>query len=173
MIRTAGDGTRRARPAPPGLRSSTPDPDAGRAVIEVIFLGVLLLIPALYILISLLRLQATSFAVSQAARDAGRAVDSAPTITEGIDRAQRITAIDLADQRVPADQLTVHFVSTGADCATGARIIPTLEPGAVYDICVVAVIALPGVPTAVTGTHNTVTGSYTIHIGDLREGRGP
>ena len=39
-----------------------------------------------------------------------------------------------------------------------------------YDICVVAVVSFPGVPTVVTGTQNTVTGVFTLHVGDFREG---
>jgi hypothetical protein len=36
---------------------------------------------------------------------------------------------------------------------------------------VIVVVDLPGVPTAVTGSRNTVTGVYTVHIDELREGR--
>ncbi len=144
--------------------------DAGRAIIEVIFLAVLLLIPVVYILISVLRLQAATFAVSQAARDAGRVIDAAPSVDEAIARAQQIARIDLADQHIPDSGLTLRFVAAGNDCKNGTSIPPTLDAGATYDICIIAVVSLPGVPTAVTGAHNTVTGVYTVHIGDLREG---
>ncbi len=147
------------------------DGDDGRAIIEVIFLAVLMLIPVLYIMISLLRLQAATFAVTQAARDAGRVVDTAPTMEEGIARAGQIAAIDLADQNFPHDGITLQFVAPGADCHGSTPVTPTLDAGAVYDICVTAEVSLPGVPTVLTGHHNTVTGVYTIHIGDLREGR--
>ena len=56
------------RPAPVGER------DGGRAVIEVVILGVLVLIPTIYLLIGVLRVQAATLAVNQAARDAGRAM---------------------------------------------------------------------------------------------------
>jgi hypothetical protein len=147
------------------------DGDNGRAIIEVIFLAVLMLIPVVYILISLLRLQSATFAVTQAARDAGRAVDAAPDVDEGIARAGQIAAIDLADQNFPNDQITLQFVAPGADCHDSTPVTPTLDAGAVYDICVTAVVSLPGVPTVLTGNKNTVTGVYTVHIGDLREGR--
>ena len=147
------------------------DGDDGRAIIEVIFLAVLMLIPVLYIMINLLRLQSATFAVTQAARDAGRVVDAAPTMEEGIARAGQIAAIDLADQNFPNDELTLQFVAPGADCHNSTPVTPTLNAGAVYDICVTAVVTLPGVPTVLTGNNNTVTGVYTIHIGDLREGR--
>jgi hypothetical protein len=145
--------------------------DSGRALIEVIFLAVLMLIPVIYILISVLRLQATTFAVTQAARDAGRAIDSAPTIDDGISRARQIAEIDLADQNIPTDQLTLQYITAGTDCTPTNAINPTLQSGAVYDICVTAIVHLPGVPSILTGSNNTITGVYTIHIGDLRENR--
>jgi len=146
-------------------------PDSGRALIEVIFLAVLLLIPVVYILISVLRLQATTFAVTQAARDAGRAIDSAATIDDAIARAQEIAAIDLADQNVPNDNITVQYVAAGTTCNWANAITPSLAGGSVYDVCVTAVVALPGVPSILTGSNNTITGVYTVHIGDLRETR--
>jgi len=144
--------------------------DDGRAVIEVIFLAVLLLIPVLYILISLLRLQSATFAVTQAARDAGRVIDSAPSIEAGLSRAQQIAAIDLDDQNIPNKQITLQFVAAGADCHGSAPIAATLDAGATYDVCITAVVTLPGIPSVLSGRNNTVTGVYTVHIGDLREG---
>ena len=158
-------------PGADGISDDCSDGDTGRAIIEVIFLAVLMLIPVVYILISLLRLQSATFAVTQAARDAGRVVDAAPTMDEGIARAQQIAAIDLTDQNFPSNQITLQFVAPGADCHDSTPVTPTLDAGAVYDVCVTAVVSLPGVPTVLTGNKNTVTGVYTVHIGDLREGR--
>ena len=62
----ADDGRPADRPA------DCPANDEGRALIEVIFLAVLILIPTVYILISFLRIQSATFAVSQGAREAGR-----------------------------------------------------------------------------------------------------
>lgn len=155
----------------PGTDDATNnDPDAGRAIIEVVFLAVLMLIPVLYLLISLLRIQAATVAVTQAARDAGRAIDTAPTIDEGIARARQIATIDLADQHIPTDNITLQFVSPGAACTADNTVAPSLDPGAVYDLCITTTLALPGIPTIVTGTNNTATGVYTVHIGELREG---
>ena len=144
--------------------------DGGRAIIEVIFLAVLMLIPVVYILISVLRIQAATFAVTQAARDAGRAIDGATTIDDGVAKAREIARIDLADQNVSDDQLTLTFVAPGGGCTGESTVTPSLDGGSTFDICVTAVITLPGVPSVMTGSRNTVTGVYTEHIGDLREG---
>ena len=151
-------------------RAGTDHRDDGRAVIEVVFLAVLVLIPVTYLLIGLVRIQAATLAVTQAARDAGRAIDTAPTINEGINRARQIATIDLADQNIPTGNITLQFVSPGAACTADNAVPPSLTPGAVYDVCITTTLALPGIPTIVTGRNNTATGVYTIHISELREG---
>ena len=87
--------------------------DEGRALIEVVFLAVLILIPTVYILVSVLRIQAATFAVAQGARDAGRVMDSRPTIAVGVARAEEIARLALTDQTVPADGLDLRFVPVG------------------------------------------------------------
>ncbi len=147
------------------------DQDGGRALIEVVFLAVLLLIPTVYILATVMRIQAATFAVSQGARDAGRVMDAAPTPAAGVVRAQEIARLALVDQRVPADGMQVRFVTTGSDCVSAPQVAPSLRPGDVYDVCVVALVTFPGVPSVVTGSQNTVTGVFTLHVGDFREGQ--
>ena len=171
--RRAWPGFRRSMAGPGSGRTdagANAEPDAGRAIIEVIFLAVLVLIPTVYILASIMRIQAATFAVTEAARDAGRVMDSAPTLADGVARAQEIAQIALADQRVPTDGMDLRFVSAGSDCASGGEITPSLRAGDVYDICVVAGVTLPGVPSVVSGSRNTVTGVFTMHVGDFREG---
>lgn len=145
------------------------DDDDGRALIEVIFLAVLILIPTIYILVTILKIQSATFAVAQGARDAGRVMDSAPTTTVGVARAQEIARLALTDQNVSADGMELRFVPVGADCVSSPEIAPSLRAGTVYDVCVVAVVSLPGVPTVITGSKNTVTGVFTLHVGDFRE----
>jgi hypothetical protein len=171
--RRAWPGFRRSMAGPRSGRTdagANAEPDAGRAIIEVIFLAVLVLIPTVYILASIMRIQAATFAVTEAARDAGRVMDSAPTLADGVARAQEIAQIALTDQRVPTDGMDLRFVSAGSDCASGGEITPSLRAGDVYDICVVAGVTLPGVPSVVSGSRNTVTGVFTMHVGDFREG---
>ncbi len=166
------DATAPAIPADGG--SSTPpaeNGDDGRALIEVVFLAVLLLIPTVYILATVMRIQAATFAVSQGARDAGRVMDAAPTPAIGVARAQEIAHLALTDQRVSADGMQLRFVPTGSDCVSAPQVPPTLRPGDVYDVCVVALVTFPGVPSVVTGSQNTVTGVFTLHVGDFREGQ--
>lgn len=166
-----GGRTRKCRGlAASGRRAADDD---GRAMIEVIFLAVLVLIPIVYLLSSVLRIQSATFAVTQAARDIGRLIETASdpgTAAARVDQSAAIAMQALSDQHVPADQPSVRFVDAGADCRRAAGTSPTLAAGAQYDVCVIATIHLPGIPTVLSGSANTVTGVYTVHIGDLREG---
>lgn len=144
--------------------------DAGRAVLEFIVLGVLVMIPVLYIAMSLLTVQATTFAAAQAARDAARLLDNAPSVGLGETRALAAARQTLADQSLPATGVRLHYVDAGADCATAAQRRPDLSPGAVYDVCVTVPLVLPLLPADLTAA-NTVTGVFTLHVGEFRESR--
>ncbi len=151
------------------LRAREPASDGGRAVIEVLLLAVLLMIPVTYIMIGVLRLQSATMAVAQAARDVGRLIETSsgtPTIGE----ATVLAETALLDQNISAAAMQIRTVPTGADCRQAAQAAVSRKAGATYDVCVIAVVTLPGVPTIVAGTDNTVTGVYTVHIGELKEG---
>lgn len=148
----------------------SPSRDDGRAIIEVVFLAVLLLIPTVYILIGVIRLQATTLAIAQSARDVGRLIETAPQLPTA-DQALAVARIALDDQHVGAGELRVVTTGRGGSCADATATAFSREPGSDYDVCVIVAIDLPGVPTAVTGSRNTVTGVYTVHIDELREGR--
>ena len=60
---------RACAPAPAGPRA---DRDDGNAIVEFVYLAVLLMVPLVYVLLTVFRVQAASYAVSSAAREAGR-----------------------------------------------------------------------------------------------------
>lgn len=142
----------------------------GRAVIEVVLLAVLLLIPTVYILIGVLRLQAATMAVAQAARDVGRLIETSTGLPSAAD-ARQVAEIALADQHVDDTRLTIVTTGPGDDCSQATEAAFSRQPGTDYDLCVIAVITLPGIPAILTGDANTVTGVYSVHIDELREGR--
>jgi hypothetical protein len=150
--------------------SSDDSADAGRAVVEVIWLAVLVLIPVVYILLSIIRIQATTFAVTQAARDAARILDTSPNLAVGLQGANGAARQAMLDQNIPPDAMTLTFVATGTDCATAPRVAPTLTPGSTVDVCVQTLLDLPLLPTELTAG-NTATGVYTLRVGEFRERR--
>lgn len=155
---------------PPPAASPRVGGDGGRAIIEVVFLAVLLLIPTVYILIGVIRLQAATLAVAQSARDVGRLIETLSRLPTA-DQALAVARIALDDQHVASDGLRIVTTGRGGVCADATATAFSREPGSDYDVCVIVVVDLPGVPTAVTGSRNTVTGVYSVHIDVLREGR--
>jgi hypothetical protein len=89
--------------------------DDGRAVIEFIFLGILLLLPLLYLVLTMARLQAASFSASLAAREAGRAFVTADTDAEGRARATAAARLAFGDFGF-RDDATVTVTCDGAPC---------------------------------------------------------
>lgn len=72
--------------------------DSGSAIIELTWLGILLLVPLLYLVLALARLQAGSYAVAQASREAGRAFVTASDPAAAEPRAEAAAGIAFADQ---------------------------------------------------------------------------
>ncbi len=83
--------------APPREDRSRGAPDEGRAILEFIFLGVLLLLPLTYLVLTAARLQAASFSASLAGREAGRAFVTAPSDPEAYARARAAAALAFSD----------------------------------------------------------------------------
>jgi Flp pilus assembly protein TadG len=112
--------------------------DEGTATIEFTFLSVLLLVPLVYVVLSASQVQRTAYAVSEAARDAGRAYVRADTAGDGERRAGAAAALAFRDQglELPPGALTI---SCSAD--------PCLTPGARVTVAIRAQAVLPGVPS--------------------------
>jgi Tfp pilus assembly protein PilV len=108
--------------------------DSGVAVLEVLVLGVGLLVPLLYGAISVMQVQAASFAATSAAREAARVHVGAATPAEGRRLARRAAATVLADAGVRAS-------SVGIRCVGGC-----LAPGSRTDVTVTVDVALPLLP---------------------------
>lgn len=154
------------RCAPPADRGPR---DSGRAILEVIFGAVLLLIPTVYILITVFKFQAATFAVTQAARDVGRVISI--TFPSGtLSQAQQVAEVALADQQLSARTVVIRFTEPGASCDAGSTTLPPLRAGSRFDVCVTTVVDLPGVPSVIGGSRNTVTGVYSLAINEFVEG---
>lgn len=153
------------RVALPGRRA---DGDAGSATIEFIFVGLLVLVPLLYLGVAVFEVQRNTFAVTQAAREAGRAFATADDVSTGEARARYAVTLALTDQGLDATDTDVRFGPVGSGCRGGAA---TLDPGADFEICVVRHFRVPGVPTILDGGNNTATGRYVVHVDDFRSVR--
>ena len=87
---------------PRGSNSHDEVGDAGNAVIEFVFVAMLILIPLVYFVVAVASVQRSSVAVTHAAREAGRAFATADSTDQGLQRAEGAVRLALADQGLSA-----------------------------------------------------------------------
>ncbi|MCC2316854.1 TadE/TadG family type IV pilus assembly protein [Cellulomonas chengniuliangii] len=125
-------------------RLATAGDDRGNAVVEFLGAALLLIIPVVYLVLVLGRLQAATFAVEGAARESGRAFARAEEPSAGTERAIAAVGLALADQGFgdasPSQALTL-----------GCSSVPCLEPGSEVSAEVEIAVPLPFVPSFVRG----------------------
>jgi hypothetical protein len=98
MANAAMDGVR----APHPKRRRLTD-DEGSASLEFITVGMLLLVPLVYLILTLSAIQAGVFAVEGAARQAARVFVQSATVAQGTERAHNALSFALADHGLSAD----------------------------------------------------------------------
>ena len=110
--------------------------EEGSAIVEFVFLGVLLLVPLVYLTMAVARIQAGSYAVTTAAREAGRAFVTAEAGQDAGARARAASEVAFRDQ---------GFVGTGSlEIACSAS--PCLTPDARIETTTRVTVPLPLVP---------------------------
>lgn len=143
--------------------------DRGNAVIEFIFVAVMILVPMVYFVTAVASVQRSNLGVSQAAREAGRAFATGASTQDGVARAQAAVRLALADEGLP-DDAQLRYVPVEGGCESG-QIEPVLAAGVEFAICVVRHTLLPGVPTLLAGHGITTIGRYVVHVDDFRSVR--
>lgn len=123
--------------------------DRGSAVVEFLGVSLLMLVPVVYLILTLGQIQAASFAAEGAAREAGRLIAQAETYEEGLTAAHLAVELAFADQGVEVSGSQVLQVTCQAD--------PCLSPGAYVYLSVRSSVDLPGVPAFATGVLPAVT----------------
>ena len=126
--------------------------DSGTAVLEVLVLGVGLLVPLLYGVLSVMAVQSASYAATSAAREAARGYVTADSPLQGLARARVATTLVLADAGVSSAGPTVR-------CVGGC-----LVPGSRVDVTVRVVVPLP----LLGGPGITVTGQESMPVDRYR-----
>ncbi len=143
------------------MRRRCPRGERGSALIEVTWLAILLLVPLVYVLISVFDVQRGAFGVSAASRAAGRAYALAGTDAEGRSRARAAARTALADQGFDGGfDLDISCTPLPRNC---------LSPGSVITVVVRTDVDLPLAPAALGGgapsfrvdsTHRVPYGTY-------------
>lgn len=118
--------------------------DEGSALIEVTWLAILLLVPLVYVLISVFDVQRGAFGVTAASRSAGRAFALADTESAGRREAKEAAELALRDQGLEPGRMDLDI-----GCSMGAG--HCLDPGSVITVVVRTQVVLPLVPSALGG----------------------
>jgi Flp pilus assembly protein TadG len=142
------------------------DDDAGSAIIEFVFVAVILMVPLVYLVAAVATVQRNQLAVTQAARNAGRAYATSDTQAQADQRARAAVRLALDDQGLP-DDARVRFVRSGAACSDRS-VQPHLTAGAEFTVCVTRRVQLPAVPSVLSGHAITTVGEYVVHVDDFR-----
>ncbi|MET1052167.1 MAG: hypothetical protein ABWX65_05955 [Mycetocola sp.] len=105
--------------------------DDGTAALEFITAGLILLVPLVYLIVTLSAVQAGAFAVEGAARQAARVFAQAPDAGEAAARATRAIEFGLADYGIDADSasasITCAATESGACPARNAVVTVTIR----------------------------------------------
>jgi Flp pilus assembly protein TadG len=136
--------------------------ERGSALIEFSWLAIILIVPLVWVVISVFEVQQGAFATSAAARAAGRAYALAPDDATGNARAIAAAEQVLADQGTPGQQANVSVTceTPGDNCHVGTSVITvTVESG--VDLPFFPAIFGKGAASfALDATHTVPVGQY-------------
>lgn len=133
--------------------------ERGSALVEVFFLGILLLLPIVYLMLSAFAVQRAAYGVTQAAREAGRIF----TVTGDAERATAAARLAMDDQGVAPAAAAVAICPGDADC---------FRPGGEVEVVVSTTVPLPFVPSFLAGAVHAaipVTGRHVGTVDEFRE----
>lgn len=138
--------------------------ERGTAIVEFVWLGLLLLVPLLYVVLAAFEVQRTAFASSAAARSATRAFVTSPDQATGHARAAAAARLAFRDQGLDGGGVTLSCRPDPTACLTpGSVVVATIERR----------VVLPLMPS-VFGSHAPsieVDARHESPYGEFREAR--
>mgnify|MGYP004539361945 CR=1 FL=1 len=134
--------------------------ERGSALVEFVFIALVVFVPLVYIVAGFSAVQRGVFASTAAAREAGRAIGTAPDAETGHQRALRAAQLAVEDQSVDVTDLRLAYAPAGAGCAAAGGYSPTLTPGEEFSVCVTVTVRIPLLPEFVDA--NTATGQFVV-----------
>lgn len=136
------------------------DGERGSALVEFVFIAIVVFVPLVYVVAGFSAVQRGVFAANAAAREAGRAMGTAPDPVSGQERALRAARLAVEDQSIEPTDLRLAFAPAGADCDAAGSYTPTLAPGEEFSVCVTVTVRIPMLPEFVDA--NTATGQFVV-----------
>lgn len=138
--------------------------ERGSGLIEFVWLGLILLVPLVYVVVSVFAAQRGAFATTSAARAAGRAYVLAPTDAAGVAQAEAAARQAYADQGLPGDDVTLEVSCDPmpGHCHRG---------GSVVTVVVRSRVALPLLPSILGhgAPGIALDASFVVPVGQYQE----
>lgn len=151
------------RPRPPAHDARRRD-ERGSGPVEFVWLAIILLVPLVWIVLSVFEVQRGAFATSAAARAAGRAYVLAPNDAVGKQRAQAAATQALADQGVENAHptVTVSCSPYPHQCHNGSSVVT---------VKISSSVTLPLLPSILGGGAPSfrLDASHTVPVGQYQE----
>lgn len=148
----------RASGEDPGSRQP-PMNEQGSAVVEFVFLALLLMVPLVYFVITVGQIQGGSFAVVGAADQAAKVYVAQPDASRAQSAAEQAVALALSDFGLEAERASLVTTCNPSDCQAA---------GMTVTVTVSLTIPLPFVPFADGLTATQVEASSTQIVGRYR-----
>jgi hypothetical protein len=134
--------------------------ERGSALVEFVFIALVVFVPLVYLVAGFSAVQRGVFASTAAAREAGRAMGTAPDAATGQARAERAVQLAVQDQSVEATDVRLAYAPPAAGCRAAGSYQPTLTPGEKFSVCVTVTVRIPLLPDFINS--NTATGQFVV-----------
>jgi len=132
--------------------------ERGSAMVEFHFLGIVLMMPLVYILVAVFSVQSATYGVTQAAREAGRVFVASGERPA----AERAAELALADHRVEPERAVLSIAGEAQPCfIAGAESSVVVRPG-------VDLPLLPAVFADTVNAHLPVRAEHTAVVDKYR-----
>jgi len=137
-----------------------PSGERGSAIVEFVFIALVVFLPLVYVVAGFSAVQRGVFAANAAAREAGRALGTAPDLATGEARAAAAVRIAVEDQSVEATDVVLAYAPVGSGCQAAGTYSPSLTPGEEFSVCVTVTVRVPLLPEFIDA--NTATGQFVV-----------
>ena len=136
--------------------------ETGSALVEFSWLAIILLVPLIWVVISVFEVQRGAFATSAAARAAGRAYALAPDDATGKARARAVVDHVLADQGSPGQEARVEITcdAPGDNCHVGTAVITVRVDSGVDLPFFPAIVGKGAASFSLDASHTVPLGQY-------------
>ena len=141
-------------------RLGTVAEERGSALVEFVFVALVVFVPLVYVIAGFSAVQRGVFASQAAAREAGRAMGTAPDAVTGQERALRAAQLAVEDQSVEVTDMRLEYAPAGSGCEAAGSYTPTLAPGEEFSVCVTVTVRIPLLPEFIES--NTATGQFVV-----------